>query len=98
MSLCLFIITHGIWRGQRLHKVTSQLKIKQPGLEVIKLFSCSTQLSTKFPHFIKTKIPKSEEISCFKSLRCGIYHANNVKMPTIVGILTIMSRIKFVLS
>ena len=23
-----------------------------------------------------TKIPKSEEVSCFKSLRCGIYHAN----------------------
>ena len=25
---------------------------------------------------IKTKIPKSKEVSCFKSLRCGIYHAN----------------------
>ena len=41
----------------------------QLGLEVIKLFSCSTQLSTKFILLI------------------------NVKMPTIVGILTFISRI-----
>ena len=39
-----------------------------PGPEVIKLFSCSTQLSMKFVLLI------------------------NVKMPTIVGILTFMSR------
>ena len=39
-----------------------------PGPEVIKLFSCSTQLSRKFFLLI------------------------NVKMPTIVGILTFMSR------
>ena len=47
---------------------------------------------------IKTKMPTSEEVSCFKSLRCSIYHANNVKITTIVGILTFMSRINFVLS
>ena len=41
----------------------------QPDLEVIKLFSCSTQLSTKFILLI------------------------NVKMPTIVGISTLMSKI-----
>ena len=40
-----------------------------PGPEVIKLFSCSTQLSTKFILLI------------------------NVKMPTIVGILTFISMI-----
>ena len=39
----------------------------EPGPEVIKLFSCSTQLSMKFSPLI------------------------NVKMPTIVGILTCMS-------
>ena len=38
-----------------------------PGLKVIKLFSCSNQLSTKFIMLI------------------------NVKMPTIVGILTFIS-------
>ena len=41
------------------------------GPEVIKLFSCSTQLSLKFILLI------------------------NVKMPTIVGILTFMSRINY---
>ena len=45
------------------------LRVKQPGQEVIKLFSCSTQLSTKFILLI------------------------NVKMPTIVGILTFISMI-----
>ena len=40
----------------------------RPGPEVIKLFSCSTQLSMKFFLLI------------------------NVKMPTIVGIVTFMSR------
>ena len=46
------------------------------GLKVIKLFSCSTQLSTKFQLLIKTKIPTNEEVSCFKSLRLCIYHAH----------------------
>ena len=41
------------------------------GPEVIKLFSCSTQLSTKFILLI------------------------NVKIPTIVGILTFISMIKY---
>ena len=44
-------------------------KESKPGPEVIKLFSCSTQLSTIFIPLI------------------------NVKMPTIVGILTFISRI-----
>ena len=66
--------------------------------KVIKLFSCSTQLCTKFQLLIKTKIRTNEEVSYLKSLRCCIYHAKNVKMPTIVGILTFMSRINFVLS
>ena len=47
-----------------------------PGPEVIKLFSCLTQLSTKFQLLIKTKIPKNEEVSCYMSLRCCNYHAN----------------------
>ena len=50
--------------------------LHRPGLEVIKLFSCSTQLSTKFPLLIKTKIPTNEEVSCFKSLICCTFHAN----------------------
>ena len=43
-------------------------QIKSPGPEVIKLFSCSAQLSMK------------------------VFLLINVKMPTIVGILTFMSR------
>ena len=40
---------------------------------------------------VKTKIPINEEVSCFKS---DIFiMLINVKMPTIVGILTFMSRI-----
>ena len=48
--------------------------LSKPGPEVIKLFSCSTQLSMKFFLLI------------------------NVKMPTIVGILTFMSRKNCILS
>ena len=55
---------------QRVDRKTlpAQLGQLRTGLEVIKLFSCSTQLSMKFFPLI------------------------NVKMPTIVGILTCMSR------
>ena len=66
-----------------------------PGLEVFKLFSCSTQLSTKFQLLIKTKIMTNEEVSCFNAVFIMLI---NIKMPTNVGILTFMSRINFVLS
>ena len=46
------------------------------GPKVIKLFSCSSQMSTKFQLVIKTKIPTNEEVYCFKSLRCCIYPAD----------------------
>ena len=70
-----------------------------PGPQVIKLFSCSTQLSTKFQMLIKTKIPTNKEVSCCLSLSDGVFiMLINVKMPKIVGILTFMSRINFVLS
>ena len=45
-----------------------------------------------------TLVPKNKEVSCFKFLRLCIYLLINVKMLTIVGILTFMSRINFVLS
>ena len=48
----------------------------KPGPKVIKLFSCSPQLSMKFQLLIKTKIPTNKEVSCFKSLRSCIYHAD----------------------
>ena len=46
------------------------------GPEVINLFSCSTQLSTKFHLLIKSKILTNEKVSCLRSLRCCIYHAH----------------------
>ena len=65
-----------------------------PGPEVIKLFSCSTQLSTKFKLLLKTKTLTIY----FKSLALSLSDVVfimliNVKMPTIVGILTFISRI-----
>ena len=50
--------------------------------EVITLFSCSTQLSTKFQLLIKTIIPTYEEISRFKYLiYVPFIMLINVKMP-----------------
>ena len=50
------------------------------GIQALRLkknfVSCSTQLSIKFQLLVKTKIPTNEDVSCFKSLRCCIYHAN----------------------
>ena len=43
------------------------------GPEVIQLFSCSTQLSTKFQLLIKTKIPTNKEVSIFKSVTQMLY-------------------------
>ena len=67
-----FINTIDIYLAVTLQSAEQQLRmysivLKNPGPEVIKLFSCSTQLSMKFSPLI------------------------NVKMPTIVGILTCMS-------
>ena len=39
------------------------------GPEVVKLFSCSTQLSMEFQLLMKTKMLKNIGISCFQSLR-----------------------------
>ena len=44
--------------------------------EVIKLFSCSTELRMKFQLLIKGKMVKNKGFSCFKTLRCCIYSAN----------------------
>ena len=52
-----------------IYQYASESKQRVPGPKIIKLFSCSTQLSTKFILLI------------------------NVKMPTIVGILTFISMI-----
>ena len=73
------------------------MHIKRSGPEVIQLFSCSTQLSTKFQLLIKTKIPTKKFLALSLSDVVFIMLIN-VKMPTIVGIVTFVSRINFVLS
>ena len=64
----------------------------------MKHFSCSTQLSTKFQLLMKTKIPTKKKFLALSLADVVFIMLINVKMPTIVGILTCMSRIKFVLS
>ena len=52
----------------------------------------------KFQLLINTKILINKEVSCFKFSDVVFIMSINVKMPTIVGILTFMSRINFLLS
>ena len=66
MSTIMIFISREIFRLSFVDHENSFIT-SEPGPEVIKLFSCSTQLSMKFFLFI------------------------NVKMPTIVGILTFIS-------
>ena len=66
----LIVIKHNAYFLDELRKI-----IIWP--EMIKLFSCSTQLSMKFQLLIKTKMLKNEDFSCFQTLSCCIYHANN---------------------
>ena len=44
--------------------VSDQVRLK-PGLEVIKLFSCSTQTNMKFHLLIKTKLMEDKDFSNF---------------------------------
>ena len=77
--------------------LTQQYIEPNPGPKVYKLFLCSTKLSTKFQLLIKTKLLTNKEVSLSLS-DVAFIMLINVKMPTIVGILTFMSRINFVLS
>ena len=61
-----------------------------------KLGSCSTQLCTNFQLLIKSKIPTIEEVLSLSDVVFNMLI--NVELPTIVSILTFMSRINFVLS
>ena len=69
-----------------------------PGSEAIKLFSCSSHLSIGFQLLIKTKLQKGKAFLAFKLSDVVFIKLINVKMPTIVGILTFMSMINLMLS
>ena len=80
-------------------KEISSIEEDASGPEVIKLFSCLTQLSTKFYMLISIKnMKKFNFFSCSYKLKMVFFLLINVKMPTIVGILTFVSRKNFMLS
>ena len=66
--------------------------LAQPGPEVIKLFSCSPQLSMKFKMLISIKFLTNSALLVSDKLIMLFFLFLNVKMPTVVGILTFMSR------
>ena len=70
---------------------------QQPGLEGIKLFSCSSQLSTKFQMLISIKISRNSASGSDKVIQL-FFLLTNMKMPTIFGILIFMSRKNSMLS
>ena len=70
----------------------SQFFPSSPGPEVIDLLSCSTQLSMKFQKFISIKISRHLAFLGSDKPRMLFFPLINVKMPTIVGILTFMGR------
>ena len=69
-----------------------------PGPKIIKLFTCSTQLSMKFQLLTNTKYRQIKKFLALSFSDVVFIMHINVKMPTIVGILTFMSIINFVLS
>ena len=68
------------------------------GPEVIKLFVCSTQMSTEFQLLIKLKYRQIKKFHALNLSDVVFIMLVNVKMPTIVGILTFMSRINLLIS
>ena len=61
-------------------------------------FSCSTQIEHEISTAHKTKMLKYKDFFLLKHSNGVFILLINVEMPTIVGILTFMSRINFMLS
>ena len=79
------------------YHVMSCTDLMKPGPKVIKLFSCSTQLSTKFQLLINLKYRQIKKFLALNLSDVVFILLINVKMQTIVVILTFMSRINFIL-
>ena len=69
-----------------------------PGPEVIKLFSCSTQLSTKFILLINVKMPTIVGILTFISMINTHLRDLEQEISLFAGILVFMSSLNFVLN
>ena len=90
-SMVIYVHTFAYDRYQHL--------IWWPSPEVIILVPCSTQLNMTFQVLIKkTKILQIKTLFAFKLSDVAFIMLINVKMPTIVGILTFMSRINSMFS
>ena len=80
------------------HKMKPDVTNMLAGPKVMKLFSCSTQLSMKFQLLFKTKIMlKHKDFSCFILSDHAFIMLINDKMSTIVVILTFMSMKNFMI-
>ena len=87
-----------IWWIKGLPISDYEIPSLNPGPEVIKPFPCSTQLSMKFKMLISLNISRNSVFFLAQiSLEC-YFLLRNVKMPTTVGILTIMDRKNFMLN
>ena len=62
--------------GKDKEKTDDKANSKLQVLTLLNFFLCSLQLSTIFHLLIKTKISTNKKVSCFKSLRFCVYHAN----------------------
>ena len=67
-----------------------RILLRQSGVEVVKLFSCSIQVSTKFQLLVKTKTLKIAIFLAFKHSDVVFIMLINVKMITIVTIVNIL--------
>ena len=74
-----------------------EIQLESSGPEVIKLFSCSTQLSMKFYLLINSVLLISTVVFLLSSAESKIFSAY-MKMPTLVGIFIFISRENFMLS
>ena len=90
-----FLSSADIFSNHLFTKQIFQEYIWPRGYETFFHFFMLNSIEHKISTAHKIKIPTNEEDSCFKSLRSYTHYANNVKMPTIGGILTFMSRLKF---
>ena len=98
--MCRLLIT--------LQTVWSQIRSDKPsdlvprggggGCEITKLFSCSKSIEHEILAAHKTKILKIKTFIAFRLSDVVLILLINVKMPTIVGILTLMSKINFMLT
>ena len=71
------------------HEVNCITKGPDPG--VVNLFSFSTQLSMRFQLLITKKILKNNGMFCFQTLRYVFIMLINIKLPTVIDILTFMA-------